>query len=266
MPNRKNFAKLKEVIPLPYLLEIQRESYVDFLQIDKPKTKRKRDGLQAVFEDVFPVESNDGNYRLEFLYYTLGKPKYDRLESQKRAVTYAVPLKIKVRLKSQKDTKEQEVYLGDLPLMTENGTFIINGDERVVVSQLHRSPGVSFEETLHPTGKRIYSGRIIPGRGAWLEFEFDANDILYVFIDRRKKILATVLLRALGYETNEDIMRLFTGVERVRFTRKAALIKYIGRVVVKDIKHPDTGDVLVENNSTLNDENIDKIWEAGLRS
>src|SRR3990167_1276512 len=191
MPNRKNFAKLKELVDIPYLLEIQRESYEDFLQMDTPKTKRKPEGLQAVFEEVFPIESNDRNYKLEFIYYTVGKPKYDRVECQKRAVTYAAPLKIKGRLKTQKDTKEQEVYLGDLPLMTENGTFIINGDERVIVSQLHRSPGVSYEKELHPNGKMLYSARIIPHRGVWLEFEFDINDILYAYIDRKKKILAT---------------------------------------------------------------------------
>ena len=261
----KNFAKLKEVVRIPYLLDVQSESYADFLQLDRPKTKRKNQGLQAVFEEVFPIESNDGNTRLEYLYYTAGKPKYDRLECQKRAVSYAVPLKIKVRLKTKKDTKEQEVYLGDLPLMTETGTFIINGDERVVVSQLHRSPGVSFEDDLHTTGKRLYSGRIIPSRGAWMEFEFDANDTLYVFIDRRKKMLGTILLRALGYETNEDIMRLFTGVERARPARKSSLLKYNGRIVVRDVKHPDTGEVLLANNATLTEESIEKIWDAGVR-
>ncbi len=265
MTKRKNFARLKEVIRVPYLLDVQRESYTDFLQADKPKTKRRRQGLQAVFEEVFPIESNDGTCKLEFLYYTIGKTKYDRLECQERAVSFAVPLKIKIRLKSKKDTKEQEVYLGDLPLMTENATFIINGDERVTVSQLHRSPGVSFEESLHPTGKRIYSGRLIPGRGAWMEFEFDANDILHVYIDRRKKVLATILLRALGYETNEDIMRLFTGVERARPARKSSLLKYQGRVVVKDVKHPDTGEVLLQNNGVLDEQSIEKIWDAGVR-
>ena len=265
MPNRKNFAKLKEGSKMPYLLEIQRQSYEMFLQADSPKTKRKREGLQSVFEEIFPIESNDGNHRVEFLYYTIGRPKYDRLECQRRAVSFAAPLKIKIRLKSKKDTKEQDVYLGDLPLMTENGTFIINGDERVVVSQLHRSPGVSFEETLHTTGKRLYSGRIIPARGAWLEFEFDANDVLQVFIDRRKKILASIFLRALGYESDEEIMRLFTGVERARPSRKTSLLKYAGRNVVKDVKHPDTGEVLLPNNTTLNEENIEKIWVAGVR-
>ncbi|MBU1913547.1 MAG: DNA-directed RNA polymerase subunit beta [Candidatus Omnitrophica bacterium] len=265
MPNRKNFARLKEIVDIPYLLEIQTESYRQFIQADVSKTKRKSEGLQGVFEEIFPIESNDANYRLEFVSYSLGKPKYDKLECQKRAVSCAAPLKIKIRLKSKKDTKEQEVYLGDLPLMTDTGTFIINGDERVVVSQLHRSPGVSFEEEMHPSGKRIYSGRIIPSRGSWLEFEFDANDVLYVFIDRRKKVLATILLRALGYETNEEIMKLFTGVERVRPLRKASLLKYSGRVAVKDIKHPETGEVLLAGNSKLDEQVIEKLWDSGVR-
>ncbi|MDO8603090.1 MAG: DNA-directed RNA polymerase subunit beta [Candidatus Omnitrophota bacterium] len=265
MGSRKNFARLKEVVDIPYLLELQTESYKQFIQEGVPKTKRKAEGLQGVFEEIFPIESNDANYRLEFVSYSLGKPKYDKLECQKRAVSYAAPLKIKIRLKSKKDTKEQEVYLGDLPLMTDTGTFIINGDERVVVSQLHRSPGVSFEETMHVSGKRIYSGRIIPSRGSWLEFEFDINDVLYVFIDRRKKILATILLRALGYETNEEIMKLFTGVERVRPLRKASLLKYAGRVVVRDVKHPETGEVLLAGNGKLDEQVIEKLWDSGVR-
>ena len=265
MGSRKNFARLKEVVDIPYLLELQTESYRQFIQADVPKTKRKSEGLQGVFEEIFPIESNDANYRLEFISYSFGKPKYDKLECQKRAVSYASPLKIKIRLKSKKDTKEQEVYLGDLPLMTDTGTFIINGDERVVVSQLHRSPGVSFEEEMHPSGKRIYSGRIIPSRGSWLEFEFDVNDVLYVFIDRRKKILATILLRALGYETNEEIMKLFTGVERVRPLRKASLLKYTGRVAVRDIKHPETGEVLLGGNGKLDEQVIEKLWDSGVR-
>ncbi|MDP2921551.1 MAG: DNA-directed RNA polymerase subunit beta [Candidatus Omnitrophota bacterium] len=265
MPNRKNFARLKEVVDIPYLLELQTDSFKHFVQMDTPKTKRKTEGLQAVFEEIFPIESNDGNYKLEFVSYSLGKPKYDKLECQKRAVSFAAPLKIKIRLKSKKDTKEQEVYLGDLPLMTETGTFIINGDERVVVSQLHRSPGVSFEENIHTTGKRLYSGRIIPSRGAWLEFEFDANDVLYVFIDRRKKVLATIFLRALGFETNEEIMKLFTGVERVKPLRKASLLKYADRVVVRDVKHPETGEVLLAGNNKLDAEIIEKLWDSGVR-
>ncbi len=265
MASRKNFARLKEIVNIPYLLELQTDSYKHFVQMDVPKTKRKSEGLQGVFEEVFPIESNDGNYKLEFVSYSMGKPKYDKLECHKRAVSYAVPLKIKIRLKSKKDTKEQEVYLGDLPLMTDTGTFIINGDERVVVSQLHRSPGVSFEETIHTSGKKIYSGRIIPSRGSWLEFEFDANDVLYVFIDRRKKVLATILLRALGYETNEEIMKLFTGVERARPLRKASLLKYAGRVVVKDIKHPETEEVLLAGNSKLDDKIIEMLWDSGVR-
>ncbi|MFA5389461.1 MAG: DNA-directed RNA polymerase subunit beta [Candidatus Omnitrophota bacterium] len=265
MPNRKNFARLKEIVDIPYLLELQTESFKSFVQADVPKTKRKPEGLQGVFEEIFPIESNDGNYKLEYVSYSMGKPKYDKLECQKRAVSFAAPLKIKIRLRSKKDTKEQEVYLGDLPLMTETGTFIINGDERVVVSQLHRSPGVSFEESMHASGKRLYSGRIIPSRGSWLEFEFDANDVLYAYIDRRKKVLATILLRALGYETNEEIMKLFTGVERVRPLRKASLMKYSGRVVVRDVKHPETGEILLAGNAKLDSDNIEKLWDSGVR-
>jgi len=265
MPNRKNFARLKEIVDIPYLLELQTASYKQFVQMDVPKTKRKSEGLQAVFEEIFPIESNDRNYRLEFVSYSIGKPKYDKLECQKRAVSFAAPLKIKIRLKSKKNTKEQEVYLGDLPLMTDTGTFIINGDERVIVSQLHRSPGVSFEEMMHTSGKKIYSGRIIPARGSWLEFEFDINDVLYVFIDRRKKVLATIFLRALGYQTNEEIMKLFTGVERVRPLRKSSFLKYVDRVSVKDVKHPETGEVILTGNSKLDAKIIETLWDSGVR-
>ena len=265
MVKRKSYAKIGKSYTMPNLVEIQLNSYSHFLQQDIAKTKRENMGLEEVFNDTFPIESPDGAHKLEYVNYSLGKPKYSVEDCRKKALTYAAPLRSKIRLRSKKETKEQEVYICDLPLMTSFGTFVINGDERVVVSQLHRSPGVSFEHSLHATGKRIYSGRIIPGRGAWMEFEFDANDILHVFIDRRKKMLATVFLRALGYETNEEIMRLFTGVERARPARKSSLLKYVGRVVVKDVKHPDTGEVILQNNGTLTEELIEKIWDAGIR-
>jgi DNA-directed RNA polymerase subunit beta len=168
MNKRKNFAKFKEVYGLPNLLDIQTESYKEFLQIDVPDKDRKRLGLQEVFEDIFPIESPDRSVRLEFVSYNLGKPKYDITESKKRSLSHASPLKVKFRLTTPHDTKEQDAYFGELPLMTKTGSFVINGDERVVVSQLHRSPGVSFEEEDHPTGKKIFYGRIIPYRGAWL--------------------------------------------------------------------------------------------------
>jgi len=189
MLKRKNFAKLKDVFDIPHMLDIQRQSYADFLQQDVPRTKRKLQGLQEIFNEVFPIESFDGSHNLEFVAYNLENPKYNILECHKRGMTYASSLRVRLRLKSKKQTKEQDVYICDLPLMTDTGTFIINGDERVIVSQLHRSPGVSFAEEIHPSGRRLYSARIIPYRGAWVEFEFDINDTLSVFIDRRRKVL-----------------------------------------------------------------------------
>src|SRR3989338_666901 len=176
---RKSFSKIQDSIGLPNLVEIQIRSYEEFLQTDRLKRRRKRQGLEAVFQEAFPIENFDGSCRLEYLGYSPGKPKYSIPECHKRGMTYAAPLKVKLRLVRKGISKEQEVYIGELPLMTETGTFIINGAERVVVSQLHRSPGVSLEETQHPSGKRIYSVRIIPYRGAWIEFESDINDILY---------------------------------------------------------------------------------------
>ena len=162
MRERKSYAKIKECFELPNLLEIQLKSYFDFLQDDTAKSKRKNVGLESAFREVFPIESTDGEYKLEYLSYSIGKPKYNIIECRRRGMSYAGALRLMMRLKSKHETKEQEVYVGDIPLMTDTGTFIINGDERVVVSQLHRSPGISFEVEDHPTGKKIYSARIIP--------------------------------------------------------------------------------------------------------
>jgi DNA-directed RNA polymerase subunit beta len=209
MIKKKNFAKFKEVHDLPNLLEIQFTSYKEFLQIDVPVQDRKHQGLQEVFEDTFPIESANRSIRLEFISYNLGKPKYDIAESKKRSLTYASPLKVKFRLTTSNDTKEQDAYFGEIPLMTETGSFIINGDERVVVSQLHRSPGVSFEEEDHPTGKKIFYGRIIPYRGAWLEFKYDLSETIIAYVDRRKSFPATQILRILGFSDNEEILKIF---------------------------------------------------------
>ena len=176
MIKRKNFAKIKEVYDLPNLLDVQLVAYKEFLQIDVPAKERQNIGLQEVFEEIFPIENANRSVKLEFISYTLGKPKYVIAESKTRALSYAAPLKVKFRLTTPRETKEQDAYFGEIPLMTDTGTFIINGDERVVVSQLQRSPGVSFEEEEHPTGKKIFQGRIIPYRGAWLEFKFDIAD------------------------------------------------------------------------------------------
>jgi DNA-directed RNA polymerase subunit beta len=210
MNKRKNFAKFKEVYGLPNLLDIQTESYKEFLQIDVPDKDRKRQGLQEVFEEIFPIESLDRSVRLEFVSYNLGKPKYDITESKKRSVSHASPLKVKFRLTTPHDTKEQDAYFGELPLMTETGSFVINGDERVVVSQLHRSPGVSFEEEDHPTGKKIFYGRIIPYRGAWLEFKYDLTETIIAYVDRRKSFPATQILRILGFSGEDQIIKAFS--------------------------------------------------------
>ena len=265
MVKRKNFAKLKEVFELPHLLDIQFHSYAEFLQKDIPKTKRENAGLEAAFQDVFPLENYDGSYKLEYVNYTLGNPKYGAQECRHRAMSYATPLKVKFRLRTPKDTREQEVYFCDLPLMTDTGTFVINGDERVVVSQLHRSPGISFEEELHPNGKRLYSARIIPYRGAWMEFEFDLNDILFVVIDRKRKFLATQILRAIGFSTNEDMLNVFKGIEKVEITKRIQFKNLIGMTLSRDVVD-EKGDLIVAKDKELTKEILDNIWEKGVRS
>lgn len=209
MIKRKNFAKLKEVYDLPNLLDVQLETYREFLQIDVPLSEKKNQGLQEVFGEIFPIESPDRSVKLEFISYSLGKPKYTMSESKNRSLTYAAPLKVKFRLTTPHETKEQDAYFGEIPLMTETGTFIVNGDERVVVSQLQRSPGVSFEEELHPTGKKIFYGRIIPYRGAWLEFKYDLTETITAYVDRRRNFPATQILRILGFSEDSQIFAAF---------------------------------------------------------
>lgn len=217
---RKDFGKLKSAMNIPYLLEIQINSYKEFTQVEVKPEDRLDKGLHAAFKSIFPIVSYSGKALLEYVSYRLGKPEFDVSECILRGATYAVSLRVKVRLiiyekestaKVIKDIKEQEVYMGEIPLMTESGTFVINGTERVVVSQLHRSPGVFFDHDkgkTHSSGKLLYSARIIPYRGSWLDVEFDPKDMVYVRIDRRRKLPATILLRALDYST-KDILEMF---------------------------------------------------------
>jgi DNA-directed RNA polymerase subunit beta len=213
MSKRKSFARLKEVYSMPHLLDIQLLSYDEFLQRDIRIDERKPLGLQEAFLEVFPIESFDKRFRLEFVSYSLGKPKYQIEECRRRGMTYASPLRANLRLITPSDVKVQEVYFGEIPLMTPTASFIINGDERVVVSQLQRSPGVCFEEEQHPTGKKIFYGRIIPYRGAWLEFKYDLNEILLAYVDRRRSFPATQLLRIMGFGSDEEIQGAFGGKE-----------------------------------------------------
>jgi DNA-directed RNA polymerase subunit beta len=236
--DRVSFAKIHEIIGIPNLIEIQQRSYDQFLQTRIPPQEREDSGLQGVFTSIFPISDYNDSASLEFVRYEFGDPKYTGEECWEKGMTYSVPLKVTLRLvvwdkqvgseaRSIRDIKEQEVYLGEMPLMTEHGTFIINGTERVVVSQLHRSPGVFFDHdsgTTHSSGKTLYTARLIPYRGSWLEFEFDANEVLHVRVDRRRKLLATILLRAIGYHSNEEILRLFYERDTLTFDKQDILI------------------------------------------
>src|SRR3954467_592509 len=217
---RKSFAKRASVLPVPYLLATQLDSYAAFLQEHTAPDARKTEGLQAAFKSIFPIESHSKNARLEFVSFVLGEPPFDVKECQQRGLTFAAPLRAKVRLTIMdkeaskptiKEVKEQEVYMGEIPLMTTTGSFVINGTERVIVSQLHRSPGVFFEHDrgkTHSSGKLLFSARVIPYRGSWLDFEFDPKDYVYFRVDRRRKMPVTILLKALGY-TPERILKEF---------------------------------------------------------
>src|ERR1044071_5910895 len=224
---RKNLGRIQRVIEVPNLIDIQKSSYDKFLQSNVPQNDRVETGLESVFRSVFPIKDFDGTSELVYVSYNLERPKYDVDECRQRGMTFAAPIKVTTQLmvydtreggeRIVRDIKEQEVYFGEIPLMTETGTFIINGTERVVVSQLHRSPGVFFDHDkgkTHSSGKLLYSARIIPYSGSWLDFEFDHKDIIYVRIDRRRKMHATVLLRALAFST-QDLLNYFYSTETV---------------------------------------------------
>ncbi|MDB3966825.1 DNA-directed RNA polymerase subunit beta [Porticoccaceae bacterium] len=324
---RKNFGKLPDVMDLPYLLAIQLDSYKNFTQTGVSVEDRMNTGLHAALNSIFPIVGYSGHAALEYVDYVLGKPAFDVEECKLRGVTFSVPLRVRVRLviydkestnKAIKDIREQEVYLGEIPLMTDNGTFIINGTERVIVSQLHRSPGVIFDHDkgkTHSSGKLLYTARVIPYRGSWLDFEFDPKDLLYVRIDRRRKLPATILLRALGYNSEEILEKFFdTSIfhykketftleldpERLRgeiaafdiVDKKGAVVvekgrritarhirelekgkvttlevtqEYmLGRSLAKDIADPKTGEMLLECNTEITEENLALIIEAGI--
>ncbi|REC93882.1 DNA-directed RNA polymerase subunit beta [Kushneria indalinina] len=276
---RKDFGKLPQVMDVPYLLAIQLDSYYDFLQQDRAPEGRHDIGLHAAFKSVFPIESFSGNAALEYVSYRFGTPAFDVKECQLRGVTYSAPLRVKVRLiiydressnKAIKDIKEQEVYMGEIPLMTENGTFVVNGTERVIVSQLHRSPGVFFDHDKgksHSSGKLLYSARVIPYRGSWLDFEFDPRDNVFVRIDRRRKLPATVLMRALGYSA-EDILGYFFDtdvyhVERNGFSVQLVPSRLRGDTASFDISDND-GNVIVEEGRRITQKHIRQLEKAGI--
>ncbi len=280
--HRKNFGKIERIVEISNLIEMQKESYRRFLQKDVPPEARSEYGLHGVFRSVFPIKDFSGACSLEFVEYGLGDPKYDVDECQQRGMTYEVPMKIRVRLvvyetgaevksRTIRDIKEQEIYFGTLPLMTENGTFIINGTERVVVSQLHRSPGLFIDHDrakIHSSGKIIYSARLIPLRGSWIDFEFDPKDILYVRIDRRRKFPATILLKALGYST-EELLNYFYRTERVFLEAesiKRPLVPELlqDKTTTTDIPDPKTGEIVVKKMKRLTPALLKKLERAGV--
>ena len=268
---RISFGKIPEIIEAPDLLNIQLESWESFLQSDGAPARRRNKGLQSVFKMNFPITDARENFLLEFLEYYVEKPKYTVPECEERGLTYAVPIKAKLRLsqkaedgKSYVNTIEQDVYLGNLPTMTHRGTFIINGAERVVVSQLHRSPGVFFSESTHPNGTPIYSARIIPFRGSWVEFTTDINNIMYAYIDRKKKFPVTTLLRALGYSSDDEILQLFNLVEEID-VGKVDIKDYEGRVICSDVVDKKTGEIFIAKDSTLTEEHIKRIRKSTVR-
>lgn len=277
-------GRIPDEMELPDLIEIQTKSFRDFLQWDVPPEERQPMGLEEVFRDVFPIESPDGLTRLEFLHYTVAPPKYTVQECQERGLTYAGSLKALLRLirfeevgtsgeLRERMMVEQEVFLGELPLMTPTGTFIINGAERVIVSQLHKSPGVSFETKVHQNGRTLLTARIIPYRGAWLEFEYDINDVLWLTMDRRSRVLSSTFLRAFGYESNEEILKLFYGTEPVVLGRTRAKVgerpvrieSLVGRVLAADVVDPQTGEILADAGEELLDSTLERMARSGIR-
>ena len=284
---RVNFATVKNPMPYPDFLDVQLKSFKDFLQLDTPPEKRKNDGLYKVFSENFPIADTRNNFVLEFLDYYIDPPRYTIEECLERGLTYSVPLKAKLKLyctdpdHEDFDTVIQDVFLGPIPYMTDNGTFIINGAERVVVSQLHRSPGVFFGSSIHANGTQLYSARIIPFKGSWIEFATDINNVMYAYIDRKKKLPVTTLLRAIGFENDKDILEIFNLAEEVKAT-KTNLKKNIGnrlaaRVLkswVEDFVDEDTGEVvsiernevILDRETVLDEDNINEIIESGVPS
>ncbi|NPU85130.1 MAG: DNA-directed RNA polymerase subunit beta [Syntrophaceae bacterium] len=279
---RKSFGRIQKILDIPNLIDIQLRSYDKFLQWDTEPDKRKNYGLQGAFRSVFPISDFSGKCTLEFVSYKIGQARYDVNECVQKGMTYAAPLKIVVQLRvfdvdrssdnrAIRDIKEQEIYFGEIPLMTRNGTFIVNGTERVIVSQLHRSPGIFFDHDKGKTlasGKLIYSARLIPIRGSWLDLEFDSKDILYVRIDRRRKMPVTILLKAMGNST-EFLLNYFYSVEKVQLDAEGLFVNVdeslIGEKVLEDVKDPKSGDVLVKRGRKLNKQLIRRMSEAGIQ-
>ena len=268
MVDRINFGQLSDVVELPDLIEIQTRSYLDFLQMDAPPNRRKAVGLQAVFKEVFPIESYDGHCTLDFVKYEVTPPKQSAFESLKEGESHTAALHVTFRLKTQAEVREETVFMGEVPLITEQGTFIINGAERVIVSQLHRSPGICFEQSVHANGTLLHSFRIIPDRGSWVEVQFDTSDLLNIYLDRKKrrrKFLATTFLRALGYGSDDELLGLFYKFEKLDVA-KPKPEQLENRVVKADVVDADSQSVLVKKFEPVTKELLKQLQAAGIGS
>ena len=269
---RITFAKSDAVRQYPDLLNVQIAAYEDFLQEYVPANKRKAKGLQAAFNANFPIEDPSSIFQLEFKEYAIEKPKYSEEECRERELTFAKPLKARLRLSSKADkdsedyieSVEQEVYLGNIPAMTPRGTFIINGAERVIVTQLHRSPGVFFDDAMHPNGTRIYTARIIPFRGSWVEFTTDIHDVMHAYIDRKKKFPVTTLLRALGFSSDEELLNLFDLAYDV--DAKEINDEYLGRRIASDVIDMATGEIVATRDMIIDEELLEKITQGDVET
>jgi len=264
-PERVSFTKKEEIIDLPNLIEVQIKSYNQFLQADKFPEEREDVGLQEVFNEIFPIKSYDEKTALEYLSYNLGVPKYTPEECIRRGITYNVTLKVRFRLTDETGIKEEEVYMGTIPIMTEKGTFIINGAERVVVSQLHRSPGINYEQERHPKGMMLSAFRIIPYRGSWLEAAFDANDLIHIYIDRKKrrrKILATTFIRSLGYSSDADIIDEFFKTQEIKIKSENDFGKLVGKILAQDVVDTESGLIYGKAGEKLSTAMLKRILDA----
>src|SRR5450759_2197037 len=279
---RKNFGRIRKILDIPNLIDIQTDSYRKFLQEDIDPNKRGNYGLLGAFNSVFPISDFSGKCSLEFVSYKIGDVRYDMQECVQKGMTYAAPLKIVVRLvvcdtdrntepKPIRDIKEQEIYFGEIPLMTENGTFIVNGTERVIVSQLHRSPGIFFDHDKGKTvasGKLIYSARVIPIRGSWLDLEFDSKDLLYVRIDRRRKMPITILLKAMGNST-EFILNYFYNIEKVTIEGEKLYFavddSLVGQKAPEDIKDPKSDETIVKKGHKVTKPLLKRVMDARIK-
>src|SRR5210317_2483821 len=284
---RINFASTKNIPAYPDFLDIQIQSFIDFFQLNTTPEKRKEEGLYGVFEENFPITDTRNNFVLEFIDYQVDPPRYSIQECIERGLTFSVPLKAKLKLyctdpeHEDFETIVQDVYLGTIPYMTPSGTFVINGAERVVVSQLHRSPGVFFGQSFHANGTKLYSARVIPFKGSWIEFATDINGVMYAYIDRKKKLPVTTLLRSIGYESDKDILEIFNLADEVKVS-KSGLKKYVGRKLaarvlkswIEDFVDEDTGEVvsiernevIIDRETILESEHIDNIIDSGAKT